>query len=405
MNFPTLWRKWMAECMATATASVLVNGCPTEEFTMERGLRQGDPLSPFLFLLAAEGFHILMVSLIQAGLFNGYRVGRENTMCLSHLQFADDTLIIGEKIWLNVRSMRAVLLLFEQVSELKVNFHKSLITGVNVTDSWLYEASLILNFRVGTLPFVYLGLPIGRDPRKLEFWRPLLDIIRTRLSNWKGWDTVCLLKKEGGLGVRRMREFNVALLGKWCWCMLIDRDGLWYRVLKVRYGEEGGRLKEGGGDSSVWWRMLCGIRRGAGLGEGSWFEDNVSTLDRWRWMLDPIGGYSVKGTYKYLTLPTTPVETSLYDAAWLKQVPLKVYVFVWRLLRNRLPTKDNLLRRRAIHHDDIFVWEGVAVQRHRIISSSVVILLAACGFMSTSGSTFCSYLQTWFVTTSISLVI
>jgi len=90
-----------------------------------------------------------------------------------------------------------------------------------------------------------------------------------------GWDTVCLSKEEGGLGVRRLREFNVALLGKWCWRMLIDREGLWYRVLKVRYGEEGGRLKEGGGDSSVWWRMLCGIRRGAGLGEGSWFEDNV----------------------------------------------------------------------------------------------------------------------------------
>ena len=84
----------------------------------------------------------------------------------------------------------------------------------------------------------------------------------------------------------------------------------------------------------------------------------VSTLDRWRWVLDPIGGYSVKGTYKYLTLPTTPVETGLYDAAWLKQVSLKVSVFVWRLLRNRLPTKDNLLRRKAIHHDDIFCVGG-----------------------------------------------
>ncbi|KAK2429614.1 hypothetical protein QL285_028038 [Trifolium repens] len=75
MAFPVLWRKWIRECVRTATASVLVNGSPTEEFPLERGLRQGDPLSPFLFLLAAEGLNVLMEAVVGQNLFTGYRVG------------------------------------------------------------------------------------------------------------------------------------------------------------------------------------------------------------------------------------------------------------------------------------------------------------------------------------------
>ena len=46
--------------------------------------------------------------------------------------------------------------------------------------------------------------------------------------------------------MRRLRKFNIALVGKWCWRTLLDKEGLWYRVLKAKYGEVGGRLKEGG---------------------------------------------------------------------------------------------------------------------------------------------------------------
>ena len=78
MGLPTLWHKWIKECIGAATASVLVNGSPADEFPLERGLRQGDPLSAFLFLLAAEGFHVLMHSLSESNLFFGYKVGRSN---------------------------------------------------------------------------------------------------------------------------------------------------------------------------------------------------------------------------------------------------------------------------------------------------------------------------------------
>ena len=77
------------------------------------------------------------------------------------------------------------------------------------------------------------------------------------------------------MGVRQLREFNLALLGKWCWRMLVDREGLWFRVLAARYGVEGGRLRDGGRRGSSWWREIARIREGGDLG-GRWFGAHVS---------------------------------------------------------------------------------------------------------------------------------
>ncbi|KAK2433359.1 hypothetical protein QL285_018637 [Trifolium repens] len=331
--FPVLWRKWIKECVSTATASVLVNGSPTEEFPLERGLRQGDPLSPFLFLLAAEGLNVLMEAVVEHNLFTGFRVGQQEPVEVSHLQFADDTLLIGAKSWANVRALRAVLAIFESMSGLKVNFNKSMLVGVNIPDSWVSEAASVLRCRVGRIPFLYLGLPIGGNPRRLAFWDPVVTRLKTRLSGWKSrflsfggrlvliksvltslpvyalsffkapsgiissidsllikffwggcevsrkiswvsWKSICLRQEHGGLGVRRLREFNLALLAKWCWRMLVDREGLWFRVLAARYGVEGGRVRAGDRGGSLWWREIVRIREGGELG-GRWFEEHI----------------------------------------------------------------------------------------------------------------------------------
>jgi len=85
MSFLTLWRKWIKECVCTTTASILVNCSPTDEFPLERGLRQGDPLSPFLFFLAAEGLNVLMKTLVESDILTGYSVGGANLVVISHL--------------------------------------------------------------------------------------------------------------------------------------------------------------------------------------------------------------------------------------------------------------------------------------------------------------------------------
>jgi len=273
MSFSVLWQKWIRECVSTATTYVLVNGCPTDEFHLQRGLRQGDPLSPFLFLIAAEGFNILMKAMVANNLFKGYAVGTVNQVVVSHLQFVDDTLLLGNKSWANVRALRATLVIFESMSGLKVNFNKSLLVGINISDSWLNEAATVLSCKVGKIPFMYLGLPIDCNPRRLMFWEPIVNHIKSRLSGWNnrflsfggrlillkavltslpvyalsffkapssiissiesllnnffwgesedcrkitwiGWNTLWSKKEHGGLGVRKLKEFNIALVGK-----------------------------------------------------------------------------------------------------------------------------------------------------------------------------------------------
>jgi len=77
-------------------------------------------------------------------------------------------------------------------------------------------------------------------------------------------------KGVGGL------EVNIALLDKWCWRCLVDRESLWFKVFSSRYGEQRGRLREGGVTGSTWWREIVKIENGIGVEGGSWFEESIS---------------------------------------------------------------------------------------------------------------------------------
>ena len=68
-----------------------------------------------------------------------------------------------------MRALRAILTIFEAMSVLKVNYHKSMLAGVNVDESWLGEATSVLSCKIGRIPFMYLGLSIGGDVRRLSF--------------------------------------------------------------------------------------------------------------------------------------------------------------------------------------------------------------------------------------------
>nr|KYP52550.1 hypothetical protein KK1_025504 [Cajanus cajan] len=86
MRIPILWRRWIAECLATTRVFVLVNGSPSSEFRVGRGLRQGDLLAPFIYFIVVEGLSSLMSKAVQECVFIGYMVGGD-AMPVSHLQY------------------------------------------------------------------------------------------------------------------------------------------------------------------------------------------------------------------------------------------------------------------------------------------------------------------------------
>ncbi|KHN30789.1 LINE-1 reverse transcriptase like, partial [Glycine soja] len=124
MGFCAKWIHWIDDCLESASVSVLVNGSPSSEFVPQRGLRQGDPLSPLLFNIVAEGLNGLMTNAMEKRLFKGFLSGSNNVE-ISLLQYADDTIFFGETTMENVRVIKAILRTFELASGLKINFAKS----------------------------------------------------------------------------------------------------------------------------------------------------------------------------------------------------------------------------------------------------------------------------------------
>jgi hypothetical protein len=182
-GFSDKWRAWIRACVYAGSMSVLVNGSPTAEINIQRGLKQGDPLAPFLFLLVAEGLGGLMKKAVETNRFRGFKVG-SNGVIVSHLQYADDTLCISEASIENLWTLKAILRAFEMVPGLKVNFWKSCVMGVNVSNDFIRLASSFLNSKVGLVPFIYLGLPVGANPRRVSTWEPMIEALRKRLGVW-----------------------------------------------------------------------------------------------------------------------------------------------------------------------------------------------------------------------------
>jgi hypothetical protein len=272
-GFGERWCSWIAHCISSVRFSVLVNGTPAGFFGSSRGLRQGDPLSPLLFVIVMQAFSKLFSVTVQRGFLSGFSVGSSSNgvINISHLLFADDALVFCGASPEHLLYLRMFLLSFEAVSGLKINLDKSVLVPVGLVDN-MDELAGILGCGVSSLLLKYLGLPLGAPFKNKSSWDEVVGKIERRLASWKrlylskggrvtlikstlsnlptyflslfpipssvanrieklhrdflwggigeefkfhlvNWAKVCSPISSGGLGIRNLRIFNMALLG------------------------------------------------------------------------------------------------------------------------------------------------------------------------------------------------
>ncbi|GJY87322.1 RNA-directed DNA polymerase, eukaryota [Tanacetum coccineum] len=295
-GFGEKWRKWIHCCLHSSKGSIIINGSPTDEFQFGKGLKQGDLLSFFLFLLIMESFHISFQRVVDAGMFQGIKIG--GLVNLSHMFYADDAVFVGEWSESNLSSLVHVLDCFHKVSGLKINMSKSKIMGIEVDSGRVSSAAFKLGCLVFKTPFLYLGSYVGGEMHRFQSWDDIVDRVRRRLSKWKmkmlsiggrltlvksvlgsmpifhmsmfkvptgtlrtlesirgkffnghetsskkvswvQWNKVLAPKVNGGLGVSSLYALNRGLLFKWVWRFLSHDSTLWTRVIKAIHGDDG----------------------------------------------------------------------------------------------------------------------------------------------------------------------
>ncbi|GLJ40989.1 hypothetical protein SUGI_0848590 [Cryptomeria japonica] len=184
-GFSKTWINLIFECISTPKFSILVNGTPEGFFSSSRGLRQGDPMSPFLFIIMAEALGRSISKAKEEGGIQCIPI-TSGLPSITHQQFVDDTMLFGQGNIREVRALKGILNSYMIASGQEVNLEKSTVFMFNIDPTSREEICRVLEIKQGLLPCKYLGIPLDKGRRSSKLWDNLVEKIKSRINTWKG---------------------------------------------------------------------------------------------------------------------------------------------------------------------------------------------------------------------------
>jgi hypothetical protein len=318
-GFPEKFLSWIKECITSPKFSICLNGTLVGYFEGKKGLRQGDPLSPYLFVLAMEVFSRIMN--VSTGTDSGFMF---HPYCfkvkLTHLCFADDLLIFSEASLSSINVIKAALLEFEDLSGLKANPSKSSFYCSGISERVKQILLSSMQMKEGKLPVRYLGVPLissrlsstdcgvllERITRRIDSWlcrnlsyagrlqllssvlyslqvywtsifilpKKVIKAIEQKFNRflWNGkdveaakakvaWNDICFPKKEGGLGLKRIDVWNKTSMLRHIWNLFARSGSLWVAWIKENFLKKRSFWNVNIPQNCSWcWRKLLKLR-------------------------------------------------------------------------------------------------------------------------------------------------
>ncbi|XP_058754109.1 uncharacterized protein LOC131627286 [Vicia villosa] len=325
---------WLEESVFKSYMSILVNGSPTKDFLVQKGLRQGDPLSSFLFVLAMEGLTSLVRKSVELGDFKPFKFGEGEVVDI--LQFTDDTILLREPSIDNLWCLKVVLRGFELVSGLRINFMKSnfmalMLGGLDIRDVGEINKALLLKWKWRILTD---DKSIWSSFLKERYVEPKLKVqglvVEGPKSKYYMWwrdvianDVKTEASDEGFMSNTRLDDC-------YCWQPTVFMGSTAFEAVAA--------------SSTVFanhWKQFLVLL--------DTVRPSDSLEDRFEWMPNPRGTFSVASISTLCSLAKQcawePLTVRILKILWRMDLSLRIIIVATRFFTSRLPTIDSLIVR------------------------------------------------------------